>query len=52
MGPLKPFGEALTLAAIRLREFKNVIVDRIVKVRMVKQVFCKEVVSSFPDCLW
>lgn len=44
----KSIGEALTWATVRLREYENVRVDRIMKVRMFKQALCKEVASLLP----
>ena len=46
----KPTGEALTPPAIRWREYKNVMGHRIVNVGMSKQEFCKEIVSTLPNC--
>lgn len=46
----KLIGEALTQATIRLRECKNVMVDRIVEVGMFKQILCKKVVSILSEC--
>ena len=34
-----------------MRERKNVMVDRIMKVGVFKQVLCKEVGSPLPECL-
>lgn len=45
----KPIGEALTCAKIRFRECKNVMIDRIVKVQMLKQTVCKAVISLVPN---
>lgn len=42
-----PIGEAPTWATIRSRECKHVMIDRIMKVGMLKQVICKEFVSPF-----
>lgn len=46
-----PVGEALTWAAITLRECRNVSFGRIIKVGMFKEVLCTEVGSTFPECL-
>lgn len=47
----KPIGEALTHLTIRLKECKNVMVDKIMKVGMFKQVLCKEIVFPLPVCI-
>lgn len=44
-------GKVLTWGIIRLREHKNLRVDRLMKVGMLEQVTCKEVVSPLPKCL-
>lgn len=45
----RSIGEALTRAAVRLREYENVRVRRIMKVGMFKQALCKEVTSLLPE---
>ena len=45
-----PTGKILTQAAIRLREYKNVKIDRIGKAGMRKQALWEVIVSSFPEC--
>lgn len=48
----KPTGEALIWATIGLRLPKTVMVDRIMKDRMFKQVLCKEVLSTRRNVLY
>lgn len=47
----KPIDEALTHLAIRLKGCKIVVVDRIIKVGIFKQVLCKEIVFPLPVCI-
>lgn len=42
----KPISEALTWATIRLKEYRNVRIDKIMKIRMLKQALCKEVMPT------
>lgn len=42
---LKPIGETLAGATVKFREYVNLKVDRIIKVRMLKHTLCDEVVS-------
>lgn len=46
----KPTVEVLTWTTMRLREYKNVNVDRIMKVGIFKLVLYKKVVSPRPEC--
>lgn len=46
----KPTDEALTQATSRLKEYRNVRVDKIIKIRMFKQALCKDVILTLPQC--
>lgn len=45
MGP-KRIGEALSWAAIKLKECRNVKIEKITKIGMFKQALCKRVMST------
>lgn len=45
-----PTGKTLTQATIRLREYKNVKIDRIRKPGMCKQILWEVIGSPFPEC--
>ena len=45
----KPSGEAMTQATIRLKEYRNARVNKIMKTGMPKQALCKEVMSTLPE---
>lgn len=45
-----PTGKTLTRATIRLREYKNVKIDRIGKPGMCKQILWEVTGSPFPEC--
>lgn len=47
---LKPTGEAPTQTTIRLKEHRNVRIDKIMKLGMFKQALYKDVMSTFLEC--
>lgn len=38
------------LGTISLKEYRNIRIDKIMKIRMFKQVLCKEIISTLPEC--
>lgn len=42
--------EVLTRATIRLKECRNVKIDKIMKIGMFKEALCKKVLSAVPRC--
>lgn len=46
----KPTGEVLTQATIRLKECRNVKIEKIMKIGMFKEALCKEVLSTVSRC--
>lgn len=47
----EPTDETLTQIAIRLKEYRNIRIDKIMKIGMFKQALCKVIVSLLPDCI-
>lgn len=42
--------EALTWTTVRLGKYRNIGVNGIIKIRMLKQTLCKEIVSALFEC--
>lgn len=46
----KSTGDVLTQATFRLKEYKNMRIDKIIKVGLFKHTLHKEVMSTLPEC--